>query len=68
MTFDKLAIAALVLVGLLLAPHGCTWVLDQWELDNCLRYQRHKEAGHPNVIPEWCYEEGFLERGGKSGT
>lgn len=32
------------------------------EKEDCLKLQAWKEKGHTVVPPEWCYEEGFLER------
>ena len=32
------------------------------EEEDCRKYESWKEQGHPVVPPNWCYEEGFLER------
>ena len=32
------------------------------ENTDCLQWQSWHLEGHPLQIPEWCYEEGFLER------
>ena len=32
------------------------------EATDCLQWQSWRDQGYPIQIPNWCYEEGFLER------
>ena len=58
----KLFIAAAVVAVYLSALKGADMVLSAMEWDQCWEASIRRDKGSPAEIPEWCFEEGYLER------
>ena len=58
------AMKAILIYGLavFVLYHVMEFGFQQSEREDCLRYQSQLGQGFPIVVPEWCYDEGYLNR------
>ena len=47
---------------LLLAAGVLLLALKGEERESCLEWQDWNTQGYDNVVPEWCFSEGYLDR------